>query len=159
MQISTQPGRLAMAHLDAGNPEDLDDGALVESEFLKKFRAKFVGDTSVLERPWPRASANTATEKASEFTAVFRALYQLQEGGIAPPEGEAGSAKGMIHDLIKETGWPNGPGVPVPAPWRATRADTFRRYECIAALMILMKELDRQGDGGSSEGFPPTRPT
>ena len=159
MQISTESGRQAMAQLGSWSPEDLDDDGLVESEFLRKFRAKFVGDTNVVERPWPRADKNTATELASEFTAVFRALFQLKEGGIAPPEGDTGTAKEMIRELITETNWPNGSGVPVPAPWQATRSDTFRRYECVAALMIMMKEFDRQGFAGGSEGFPPTRPS
>jgi|SoiMethySBSTD1v2_1073268.scaffolds.fasta_scaffold998780_2 hypothetical protein len=159
MQISTQVGRQAVAHLNTENTGELDADGIVESEFLKKFRAKFVGDTSVMPRPWPRATTNTTTELSSEFTAVFRALFQLQEGGIVPPTGDPGTAKQMIHELVADTDWPNGPTVPVPAPWRETRADTFRRYECVAALMIMMKELDRRGDGGGSEGFPPTRPS
>ena len=51
---------------------------LVESEFLKKFRAKFVGSDQE-NPPWPRETVNTALEYANEFVAVFRSLFMLLE--------------------------------------------------------------------------------
>jgi len=138
-------------------PNDIDpETGLVESEFLKQFRAKFVGAENP---PWPRETTNTPMEFANEFVAVFRSLFMLLEDDVVPQVGPAHSAKQMIKELVDETHWPNGATIPVPAPWKPTRARAFRRYEIAAAITILMRAYDKGGPGGDPSGYPPQRPS
>ena len=116
---------------------------MVESEFLKKFRAKFVGSDQE-NPPWPRETVNTALEYANEFVAVFRSLFMLLEHDDVPLTGPAKSARQMVKDLIDETHWPNGESIPVPAPWKVNRARAFRRYEIGAAINISWRRTTRR---------------
>ncbi len=150
----TSPNKLALVE----PVSDIDPNTgLVESEFLKKFREKFIGPDAE-NPPWPREITNTPLEYANEFVAVFRSLFMLLEGEDVPPAGPANSAKQMVKELIDETGWPSGAAVPVPAPWKATRARAFRRYEIAAAINILMGAYNSEGPGGDASGYPPQRP-
>jgi hypothetical protein len=140
-------------------PNDIDpETGLVESEFLKQFRARFVTPPNAENPSWPRETVNTPMEYANEFVAVFRSLFMLLEGEVVPPVGPAHSAKQMINELVDETHWPNGKDVPVPTPWKGDRARAFRRYEIAAAINILMKVYDKGGPGGDPSGYPPQRP-
>ena len=130
---------------------------IIESEFLKKFRAKFT--TADAGTPaWPRQSVNTPAEFASEFTAVFRSMFLLLEDDEVPAAGPAKSAKQMIKELIEETGWPDGTMVPVPDAWKLKRYRAFRRYEISASIAILMEIYNSLGPGGDPSGYPPQRP-
>jgi len=130
---------------------------MVESEFLGKFREKFVGSGAA--KPWPRAAVNTKAEFSTEFTDVFRSMFLRREASIDPPEGEPGSAKQMIKELIEETGWPDNAAIPVAEPWKSQgRVVAFRRYEITCAMYILMQEYHAQnndGAGGGSSELPP----
>jgi len=141
-------------------PKDIDpDTGMVESEFLKKFRAKFIGDAENPPWPWPRQTVNTPLEFANEFVAVFRSLFMLLEDDDVPPAGPPNSAKQMVKDLIEETVWPSGAMVPVPDPWKVNRVRAFRRYEIAAAINILMEAYNARGPGGDPSGYPPQRPS
>src|SRR5262245_19448783 len=148
----TPPSNVTRLEPNSSAPGDIDPKTgLVESEFMKKFREKFVG--SGLPRPWPRETVNTPAEFASEFVAVFRSMFMLLVDDELPPEGPPKSAKQMIKELITETGWPIGETVPVPDPWKATRLRAFRRYEISACIAILMQAY-KGGPGGDPSGYP-----
>jgi len=150
----TPPNNLAL--VEPRSDIDADTG-LVESEFLKKFRTKFVGPDQE-NPPWPRETVNTPLEYSNEFVAVFRSLFMLLEHDEVPPAGPANAAKQMVKELIDETQWPNGAAVPVPTPWKVKRARAFRRYEIGAAINILMEAYNSGGPGGDPSGYPPQRP-
>jgi len=151
----TPPNNLAL--VEPSSDINADTG-LVESEFLKKFRAKFVGSDAE-NKPWPRQTVNTPLEYANEFVAVFRSLFMLLEDDEVPPTGPAHSARQMVKELIDETHWPSGAAVPVPTPWKVKRVRAFRRYEIGAAISILMEEYNARGPGGDPSGYPPQRPS
>ena len=152
----TPPSNVARMEISS-TASDIDPkSGLVESEFLKKFREKFVG--TGLPKPWPRVTVNTPTEYANEFVAVFRSMFMLLEDDEVPPEGPPNSAKQMIKELIAETEWPTGESIPVPDPWKLTRVRAFRRYEISACIAILMQAY-KGGPGGDPSGYPPQRPS
>jgi len=137
---------------------------VIESEFLKKLRAKFVGNVAG-QQLWPPQAAleNGAAAKelaAQEFTDAFRALFLLREDFVQPPgDGAEGSARKLIRELIDETGWPFfNDKVPVPEPWSSTdKRDKFRRYEVSSAMDVLMRLFHAKGAGGGSSDMPPDR--
>ena len=78
----TSPNKLALVE----PVSDIDPNTgLVESEFLKKFREKFIGPDAE-NPPWPREITNTPLEYANEFVAVFRSLFMLLEGEDVPQQ-------------------------------------------------------------------------
>ena len=133
---------------------------MIDSEFIKKFRAKFLG-TGATARPWPPASAVGMPSIAKdEFVDAFSLLFMLKEDfAPVPTDGAPGSARKLIQELIEETGWPvDMDKAPIPAPWNvAEKADQFRRYEIGCALNLMMSAYDSPagGVGGGSTPFPP----
>jgi hypothetical protein len=132
---------------------------IIESEFLRKLREKFLG-TNAMPQPWPSAAATGMPSLAAdEFVDAFRLLFMLKEDfAPIPSDGAPGSARKLLAELVEETGWPDPQQCPVPAPWNvSTETDKFRRYEIACAVGIMMRAYDAPpgGVGGGSTPFPP----
>lgn len=132
--------------------------ASIESEFLRKLRAKLIGNVPSVQA-WPLAEImDMESEVSDEFTDAFQALFLALEGAMPPFDGRAGSAKKLIMELIEETEWPAfNDKVPVPAPWNvAMKQDAFRRYEVSAAMDVMMRLYHAKGAGApDSPKLPP----
>ena len=130
---------------------------MIESPFIKAAREKF-GLPPRTPRPWPSNDALRDPQKMlEEFNDAFLALFMLKEDFKDPPTGgKAGSAKKLIEDLVKATGWPDPEKIAVPAPWNSEDdIDMFRRYEIGCVVQILMEAYHKAGTGGGSTPFPP----
>jgi hypothetical protein len=158
MRPSTQP--LGDQPQDTPGDAELVMG-MVPSAFITKLRSEFISEEQ-MRKLWNTAFAPAEARDrkkliANDIASAFRSLFLATETGADPETGVTNSAAELVKKILEETQWPDGPTVPVPAPF-ASRPDQFRRYEVGCAVVIMMHAYHRHGPGGPPTDFPPTRP-
>lgn len=158
MRSSTQPQNEQPP--DTPGDAELDMG-MVPSAFITKLRNEFISEEQRLKL-WNTAFAPVDAPGrksliAADIASAFRSLFLATETGADPETGATNSAAELVKKILEETQWPDGPTVPVPAPY-ASKPDQFRQYEAGCAVVIMMHAYHRRGPGGPPTDFPPTRP-
>lgn len=148
----------------ANNPdENAATNGMVPSEFIIKLRAKFFG-SEASTRLWNTTFADPDDEDgrvkliAADIAAALQALI-LRKAELEVPEPTTiNSAAEFMQELLEDTNWPDGAGVPVPSDFSADTA-TFRNYEVGCAAAVMVQAFHRNGGpGGEPTDYPPTHP-
>lgn len=137
------------------------DGLLV-SDFLDAIRAQFIGSgpkPAYPKGPKDKASAKVIREFPEALAAMMKAF---EDGDDFPADAKEDSALALVIAAAAQAKWPNG-GASIPAEWAMSPSgddltSTFRRYEIVSALKIMMRAYNQVGTGGGGTNFPPEKP-
>jgi len=143
---------------------EITSDGLVVSEFLTKVRAQFLGsDKKPLYPGKDVTKVQAAAKVIEEFPQALEAMLRaVIAGDDLPKDPQAGSALQLITAAATDADWPNGDSE-IPEDWRPSATEdltpTFRRYEVVSAMNIMMQAYNLSGTGGGSSNFPPEKPS
>lgn len=147
-----------------GASVEMTSDGLVVSEFLTKVRARFLGSGGKPLYPGKDVTKVEAAAKViDEFPKALEAMLKaVIVGDDLPAAPKSGSALELLIAAATDADWPNGDSS-IPEEWRPSSTEdltpTFRRYEVVSAMNIMMQAYNLSGTGGGSSNFPPEKPS
>ena len=139
---------------------------LIESDFVKKLRARIIGDDGMPIWPAELEVDHEEEDAIRQINLACELLFLRCEGEPLPSKiHPARSLPRIIQELFNEVpNWPDNEPPRVPrrfkeGPKRPDRFNMFRRYEVACAFNIMMKAWDMSQSGGSTGAeWPPQKP-